>query len=120
MKPERVEDVCVEAERRQDQDTGGRLVGDDPPGCFDPVHCRHADVHQHDLWPKAPRGLDRVLAVFRLADDGQLWLALQDLAQPDTDERLIVGDQHSRHRIGSRTRTAKPPPERRPASRRPP
>ena len=56
------------------------------------------------------RGLgDGVLAVARLADDGRLRLRLEDLAQPDADERLVVGDQDAGHRIGSSTRTAKPP-----------
>ena len=67
-----------------------------------------------------PGGGDRVLAVARLADHRQLGLALEDLAQPDADELLVVRDQHGRHRIGSRTRTAKPPLARWPASSRPP
>ena len=36
-------------------------------------------------------------------------LGLEDLAQPDADECLVVGDQDARHRVGSRTRTANPP-----------
>ena len=69
------------------------LRADDPPGRLDPVEHGHADVHQHDVGPQAPRLGDRVLAVGRLADDRHLRLALEDLAQPDAHERLVVGDQ---------------------------
>ena len=55
-------------------------------------------------------GLDhRLLTVGGLTDDGCLRLALEDLAQPDTHERLVVCDQDVRHLIGSSTRTVKPP-----------
>ena len=60
---------------------------------------------RHHVGPQAPRRLDRLLAVARLADDLGVRLALEDLAQPDADERLVVGDEDGRHRIGSRTRT---------------
>jgi hypothetical protein len=96
------------------------LRGDDPARRLDPVEHRHADVHQHDFGPQAARRLHRVLAVTRLADDRRLGLRLEDLPEADPDERLVVRDQDGRHRIGSRTRTAKPPLGRRPASRRPP
>ena len=55
-----------------------------------------------------------------LADHGCPRLGLEDLAQADADECLVVCDQDRRHRIGNRTRTAKPPLGRRPASSRPP
>ena len=117
---QRVEDVRVESEGRQDQDARGGLGADDPPGRLDPVEHRHADVHQHDVGPQPPRRCDRVLSIAGLCEHGQLGLALEDLAQADPDERLVVGDQDGRHRIGSRTWIAKPPPARRPASSRPP
>ena len=100
-----------------------RVLGcarDDAAGRLDPVEHGHADVHQHDVGPQSARLGDRFLAVARLADDVRLGLGVEDLAQADADECLVVCDQNGRHRIGSRTRTAKPPPGRRPASRRPP
>jgi len=45
---------------------------------------------------------------------------IEDLAQPDANERLIVGDEDARHRTGRSTRTAKPPPGSPRASNRPP
>ena len=50
----------------------------------------------------------------------KLGFGLEDLAQPDANERLVVGDENRRHRIGSTTRTAKPPLGPRLASKRPP
>lgn len=41
----------------------------------------------------APRGRDGVLAVGRLADDCRLLLDLENLAQDDAYERLVVDDQ---------------------------
>jgi len=79
-----------------------------------------ADVHQHDVGSQTPGAVDGFLAVGRLADDCQLRLALEDLAQPDADERLIIRDQDRRHRSGSSTLTANPPPAGRLASKRPP
>ena len=70
---------------------------------------------------RQPRcGSDSILAVDRFADDDHVGLVFEDLAQPDADEGLIVGDQDGRHRIGSMTRTAKPPAGLWLASKRPP
>ena len=116
----RVVDIVVESERRQDENTRARLSRHDATGRLDPVEHGHAYVHQDDVGPQAARFRDRLLAVARLADDVCLRLGVEDLAQTDADKRLVVCDQNGCHRIGSRTRTAKPPPGRRPASRRPP
>ena len=97
----------------------GCVVGD-AAGRLDPVEHRHPDVHQNEVGTQAARLGDSFRTVARLADDLRLRLGVEDLAQADAHERLIVCDQNGRHRIGSRTRTAKPPPGRRPASRRPP
>ena len=66
---------------------------DDPAGRLDPVEHRHADVHQHDVGPQPARCGDGLLAVAGLADHGRVRLGLEDLAQADADERLVVGDQ---------------------------
>ena len=122
--PQRVVDVVIEAERGQDQHPRGRLGTHDPAGGLDAVQNRHADVHEHHVGPEPPGGCNRVLAVAGLPHHGGLRLVLQDLAQADPDQRLVVGDQQCRHgagvHSGSSTRTAKPPPRRADASNLPP
>ncbi len=112
--------IAVEPERRQDEDASPGLLTDDAPRRFDAVEHRHANVHEHDVRPQEPHFGDRLLPVAGLAHDRHLRVAFEDLAQSDAHERLIVGDQDLRHRIGNRTRTAKPPLGRRPASSLPP
>jgi hypothetical protein len=60
--------------------TRAGLHADQAAGRLDPVEYGHADVHQHHIRPEPHGGGDRVLAVGRLADDDDLWLALEDLA----------------------------------------
>src|ERR1022692_3592196 len=118
--PARVVDVAIEAERGQDQDPCRWLCPDDPPGCLDAIQHRHPDVHDHYVGPQPARGRDGVLPVAGLAHDGDRRLAVQDLAQSDPDQCLVVRDEDRGHVSGSRTRTAKPPPGREPASNLPP
>src|SRR5206468_11685446 len=117
---QRVVDVGVEAESGQDQDAGAWSRTHDASGCLDPVQDGHADVHEHDVGLQAAGCGDRVLAVASLTDDTRVRLRLEDLAQPDPDERLIVSDQDVGHATGSRTRTTKPPWGSGLASKRPP
>ena len=92
---QRVVDVVVEPECRQDQDAGRGLVTGDAAGRLDPVEHGHANVHQHDVGPEPACLGDGVFAVDGLADDGRVRLVLEDLAQADADERLVVGDQYA-------------------------
>src|SRR6185369_14794369 len=71
-------------------------AGDDPARRLDAVEHRHAHVHEDDVRTELADGRDGVASVLRLGDDD------------------------ARHRIGSRTGTAKPPLARRAASNRPP
>ena len=88
--PERLDDVLVETERRQDQDPrSGQL-----PGRLDPVHARHPDVHQHDIGQVAPRLLDGLLAGAGLGDDLDVAGALEQGLEPRAEQRLVVGDDH--------------------------
>ena len=50
-------------------------------------------------------GLDRLGAVARLADDLQVGLGVEDLAEAGADECLVVGDQHADGHAGSFART---------------
>ena len=96
------------------------LRADDATGRLDPVEHGHADVHQHDVGPQSARRGDGVLAVAASPTTVVSGSVVEDLAQADPDQRLVVGDQNGRHLIGSNDADAKPPLGRRPASRRPP
>src|SRR5207247_8764718 len=63
---ERLVDVCVEVEGRQDQDARIVIGGEDSPRCLEAVEFGHADVHQHDRGLKAGGLLDRLQSVARL------------------------------------------------------
>ena len=65
-----------------------------------PVHARHADVHQDDVGGAAAGERDRLDAVRGLADDLDVGLGLEDRAQPAAHHRLIVGEQHADGRHG--------------------
>ena len=98
--PERLDDVLVETERRQDQDPrSGQL-----PGRLDPVHAGHPDVHQHDIGQVAPRLLDRLLAGAGLGDDLDVAGALEQRFEPGAQQRLVVGDDHPQARVSQRLR----------------
>jgi len=97
---QRLVDVFVEVERRQDQHRGRALsVSEDPTGRLEPVQVGHLDVHQDDVGTSPARELDGVATVDRLADDVEVGLQLEDRAKARAHERLVVGDQHGdRHR----------------------
>ena len=64
-----------------------------------PVHSRHANVHEDQIRPLPPRRLQRLLAASCLAHPGAE--ALQDLRQNLPVVRHIVDDQHLRRMVGS-------------------
>ena len=112
---ERFVDVLVEVERRQDEDAGRGIGGDDAPGRLEPVELGHADVHQDDGRLEAGGLLDRLEAVARLGDDLDVLLAGEQHPKSGAHHRLVVGDEHAnRHGrpppIGSRVLRTKPPP----------
>ena len=115
---QRVVHVLVEVEGGQHQDPrAGRVGRDDPPGRLDPVHDRHAHVHQHDvgaLLAAQPHGLR---AVGRGADDGEVRLGVEQRrrsrrARPPGRRRLRCGS--AAHGvalgIGRTASTTNPPP----------
>ena len=82
-------------------------------GGGDPVEPRHADVHQHHVRAQPARLADRLAAVGGLPEHLDPLAPLEDRAQADADEVLVVGDQHRRHAApssGSRARTTNSPP----------
>jgi len=46
---QRLEHIAVEPERREDEHSRSRLVGNDPTGYLDPVQDRHPNIHQRDV-----------------------------------------------------------------------
>ena len=72
---ERLVDVLVEVEGREDEDPRGGVGGEDAPGRLEPVELGHADVHQHDGRVEAGGLVDRLEAVARLGDDLDVGLA---------------------------------------------
>ena len=58
---QRGDDVLLISDGGDHYDARFRMLLDDPFGCFDPLHLRHGNVHEHDV---------RMCAV-ELADSGQ-------------------------------------------------
>ncbi len=93
---ERVKHVLVEVEGREHQHPWGSRHGEELPGGLEPVHHRHADIHQHDVGAGPLAGVDGLSAVAGLGDDTDLRVGLEDHAEAGPDERLVVGDQDAR------------------------
>ena len=96
---QRLVDVLVEVERRQDQDPRRGVGGEDAPRRLEAVELGHADVHQHDGRVEARRLVDGLEAVARLGDDLDVLLAGEQHAEAGANHRLVVGDEDAdRHR----------------------
>src|SRR5262249_527052 len=122
---QRLVDVLVEIERRQDEYAALDTAEEDPARRFDSVHSRHANAHQHDMRQQALGQPDRVAAFSGFPDDLDVVFGIQDHAKAVTDERLVVaekdaGRHRSREATGSRAATRKPPTGARPVSTSPP
>ncbi len=112
-RPERGEDVLVEIEGGEDEDPGIAPRRGDAPGRLDPVHRGHPHVHQHDVGRELGRQGDRGGAVAGLADDLQVLLRVEDHAEAEADQLLVVGQQYPDAHTGSRppgTVSARPNP----------
>ena len=73
--PQRLVDVFVEIERRQDEDPRRAVGREDAPRCLEPVELRHADVHQDHARVEPGRLLHRLEAGARLRHDLDVLLA---------------------------------------------
>ena len=60
---------------------------------LEPVHARHADVHDHDVGPPALCERHRRLAVGRLADHADVRRAAQRKPKSLADDLVVVDDQ---------------------------
>ena len=100
---ERLDEVAVDAdlgraldelalvERGQHHDRDRPLL-EDPPRRLDPVEPRHLHVHHRQVGLELARERDRLLAVARLADH-LVPRPLEQPAQVEADDRLVLGDQ---------------------------
>jgi hypothetical protein len=68
------------------------MLGGDAAGGGDPVHGRHAQVHQHHVGAFPGDHGDRFGAGRRLPHDLELGLPGEHAAQPVPDDRVVIGD----------------------------
>jgi hypothetical protein len=59
----------------------------------EPVHGRHFNIEQQDVWAQQPDEFERLAAAFGLADDLNVLAGRQQLHQPPTSERLVIHNQ---------------------------
>ena len=102
------EGVLVEIEGREDQDPDLGMLARDRLGGGDAVDVRHPHVHDHDVGPM-PRGSGGGLpAVRRLRDHLEVAVRLEDHAEPQPEQVLVVGQDHpNRHRRPCRAPSAR-------------
>ena len=74
----------------------GRPGGGDLPGRREPVQLGHLHVHHHQVGGQLAGEPDRLLAVAGLADHA-VAAVLQGLHDVDSDQHLVLGDEHPRH-----------------------
>lgn len=90
---ERVEDVLVIVERRQDDDAHLRPALLDGARCLDAVELRHAHIHEHDVGQALPvllDELDELAAVAGEAGDFHVGIGIQHDAETLADELLVI------------------------------
>jgi hypothetical protein len=94
---QRLEDVLIQLERRQDDDLrlGQAGVSDDLAGGGQAVEHGHADVHQHDVGAFPLGEQDGLFAVTGLADHLDVGLGVEQRAESGTDKCLIIGQQYA-------------------------
>ena len=59
-----------------------------------PVEARHLDVEDHEVRPEVAHQLDGFVATAGFADD-VVALLLEELLEVETDDRLVLGDDHT-------------------------
>ena len=60
---------------------------------LDPVAARHADVHQHDVGGVLLTESNRLVSVFRAADDDEASVLVEDALDQVCEVRVVFGDQ---------------------------
>ena len=82
-----------EAEGCEDQDSGGVVSGEDPPGRLESVELGHPDVHQDHGSIKPPLLGYRFESISCLCHDFDVLLAGEQHPEPSPDHGLVVGDE---------------------------
>jgi hypothetical protein len=80
----------------------------------EPVHVRHADVEQDQVWFRAPDEGENLRSRLRLADDLEVVIGLERAFDAVQDEPVVVGDQDPH-----RATVAQPDNDARPGSKSP-
>src|SRR5438105_7185699 len=115
---QRVEDVFVQLEGREDDDA---RHAHDFARRRDAIDFRHADVHQDYFGALAADQVDRLLTVGGFAHDLHVRLRLDDQAEAGAHHRLVVDDcDPDQLLIGSLARTVNPPSDDEPVFISPP
>jgi hypothetical protein len=78
---------------REGDDPGRRDLALDALGGLDAARRGQRQVEQHDVGRVVARGVERRPRVLRLGDDVEVLFALQDLAHPDPEQRVVVDQQ---------------------------
>src|SRR5690606_19514131 len=112
--------VVVEGREHDDPRIRQRRISDDPPSGFDPVHLRHADVHQDDVRAQTASFRHRLPAVGHLAHHFHVVGSADELGKTGSDQGLVVDDQDFDAHRGILAATRNPPPSAAPASSLPP
>ena len=96
-RPDRLVGVLVEVEGGQDNDSGaaGAAPGDGARR-LDPVHSRHAHVHEDDIRLDPLDQVDGGASVLRLPDDLDSLLGLQQHAETESVHLLVVDEDESK------------------------
>ena len=111
---QRLWNVVVEIEGREDQDPRGSVGGQDPPGGLETVELGHADVHHDHVRMEAGRLRHGLGAVARLRHHFDVGFVREQQAEPGPDHGLVIHqeDAHghaSRPSSGSRAWRTNPP-----------
>ena len=95
-RPRLLDRICGHAARlhRQPENLDVRQRGVNTGRCFDAVHVRHGNVHEDDVRPQRVRLRDRFKAVGRVADDRELRLRREPVAERPAHRRVIVDDEN--------------------------
>ena len=89
---ERVTERVRRPVRREDEDPGLRIVGENAPGRLDAVHVGHHEIHDDDVRIRLPRLADAALAVLRVADDREVGFRVDERGEAHAENGVVVDD----------------------------
>ncbi len=75
----------------------GVFVTGNPAGGLDPVHLRHADIHQHDVGVLTSHEGDSFRPIGSFPDNLDIGIGTEEHREATADEGLVVGDRHPDH-----------------------